>query len=69
MRLFDDVLYQHNMYCPLKLPKNNKHKVFTSMIKGLREYVLVEAITTNPKIHSLWIEEFWKNAKGVKDTS
>lgn len=61
------VLLQHNMYYPLDLPKKRKHQILTSMIKGLGESPLMHAITSNPKIHSCSIEDFWTKAKAVKD--
>jgi len=42
---------QHNLYCHLDLPKKKTHKVFTSMIKGLKQTLVVHAITANPAIH------------------
>lgn len=69
MFLFDDVLQQHNIYCPLDLSKKKKHKVFTLMIKGLRETPQMHVITANLDIHTSWIKDIWKNAKASKDSN
>ena len=52
----------HNQFSKLDIPTNPEHKVFISLIKGLRECPLTYAITVDPEIHTPWIEEFWANA-------
>lgn len=44
---------------PLDLPTKPRHKLFISMINGIRDILLAYAITANPEIHSCWVEEFW----------
>ncbi|XP_076913604.1 uncharacterized protein LOC143572294 [Bidens hawaiensis] len=58
----------HNLFFPLEWPMKKKDKVFTYMIKGLRQSTLEYAISANPTIYSKWVTEFWVNAKAACDS-
>ncbi|XP_076885461.1 putative serine/threonine-protein kinase PBL28, partial [Bidens hawaiensis] len=49
----------HNLFCPLELSEKKKDKVFTSMIKGLRQSPLEYAISANQAIYTKLFTEFW----------